>query len=106
LVFPIVLQGVPSILKEAPMHKKITKMAAFVALFACLMLLAPTLSNARTRKVDIRYLLQRPAYWISSFWNIITPIFDGRDNSPAAIVSPAKMKPLTDSLSPKLSKGD
>jgi hypothetical protein len=88
------------------MHKKLRKTAAFVALFACLMFLAPVLSNARPRKIDIRYLLQRPAYWISSFWNIITPIFDGRDDSPTAIVSPAKLKPLTDSLSPKLSKGD
>lgn len=91
------------------MHKKLTKTAAFIALFAFLFLLAPALSNARPAKFDIRLLVKKPAMWISSFWNIITPIFDGRDDSPKAIVpgdSTAKIKPLTDSLSPKPSKGD
>jgi hypothetical protein len=88
------------------MHKKLRKTAAFVALFACLMLLAPVLSNARPRKIDIRYLLQRPAFWISSFWNIITPIFDGRDDTSAPVVSPTKIKPLTESVSVKPSRGD
>jgi len=90
------------------MHKKLTKSAAFVALFAFLFLLAPGLSNAGPRKFDIKLLLKQPAIWISSFWNIITPIFDGRDNARAIIPSnsTAKIKPLTDSLSPKPSKSD
>ena len=91
------------------MHKKLSKTAAFVALFAFLFLLAPGLSNARPGKFDIRLLIKKPAIWISSFWNIITPIFDGRDDTSKAIVpgdSIAKIKPLTESVSPKLSKGD
>jgi hypothetical protein len=94
---------------EALMHKKLTKTAAFVALFAFFFLFIPGLSNAGPRKFDIRLLIQKPAIWISSFWNIITPIFDGRDNTSKAIVpgdSPVKIKPLTDSLSPKPSKSD
>jgi len=88
------------------MHNKLTKTAAFLALFAFLLLLAPALSDARPRKFDVRLLLQRPALWISSFWNIITPIFDGRDDAPAAVISPVKIKPLTESVSVKPSKGD
>jgi len=88
------------------MHKKLTKTVAFVALFAFLFLLAPGLSNAKPRKFDIRLLLQRPAMWISSFWNIITPVFDGRDDAPTAVISPVKTKPLTESVSVKPSKGD
>jgi len=88
------------------MHKKLTKSAAFVALFAFLFLLAPGLSNAGPRKFDIKLLLKQPAIWISSFWNIITPIFDGRDNVPTTIISPAKIKPLTESVSVRPSKGD
>jgi hypothetical protein len=47
--------------------------------------------------------------WISSFWNMITPIFDGGNDGTKAIVPgdpTSKIKPLTDSLSPKPSKGD
>jgi hypothetical protein len=91
------------------MHKKLTKTAAFIALFAFLFLLAPALSNAKPAKFDIRLLIKKPAMWISSFWNIITPIFDGGNDTSKAIVpgdSVAKIKPLTDSLSPKLSKDD
>jgi hypothetical protein len=47
--------------------------------------------------------------WISSFWNIITPIFGGREDTPKAIVpgdSTVKIKPLTESVSVKPSKGD
>jgi len=91
------------------MHKKLTKTAAFIALFAFLFLLAPALSNAKPAKFDIRLLIKKPAMWISSFWNIITPIFDGGNDTSKAIIpgdSTAKIKPLTDSLSPKPSKGD
>lgn len=91
------------------MNKKLTRTVAFVALFAFFFLLTPGLSNAGPRKFNIRLLIQKPAIWISSFWNIITPIFDGRDNSPRVIIpgdSPAKLKPLTDSLSPKPSRSD
>ena len=91
------------------MRKKLTKTAAFVALFAFVFLLAPGLSNAKPGKFDIRLLIKKPAMWISSFWNIITPIFDGGNDNHKAIVpgdSTAKIKPLTDSLSPKPSKGD
>jgi len=91
---------------EAPMHKKLTKSAAFVALFAFLFLLAPGLSNAAPRKIDIKLLLKQPAIWISSFWSIITPVFDSRDNVPTTIISPAKIKPLTESVSVKPSKND
>jgi hypothetical protein len=91
------------------MHKRVNRIAAFAALFALLFLLAPTLSNAKPGKIDIRLLIKKPVIWVTAFWNVITPIFDGRDNGPKAIVpgDPAPtIKPLTDSLSPKLSKGD
>lgn len=91
------------------MHKKFTKTAAFIALFAFIFLLAPALSNAKPAKFDIRLLIKKPAMWISSFWNIITPIFDGREDSTKAIIpgdSTAKIKPLTESVSVKPSKGD
>jgi hypothetical protein len=91
------------------MRKRFTKTAAFVALFAFLFLLAPGLSNAKPGKFDIRLLIKKPAIWISSFWNIITPIFGGGNDGTSAIVpgdSPAKIKPLTDSLSPKPSTRD
>jgi hypothetical protein len=91
------------------MHKRISKTAAFVALFALLFLLAPSFSSARPGKFDIRLLIKKPVIWVTSFWNIITPIFDGRDASPKGIVpgdTTPTIKPLTDSLSPKLSKGD
>ena len=93
---------------EAPMHKKLTKSAAFVALFAFLFILAPGLFNAAPRKVDIKLLLKQPAIWISSFWSIIPPIFDSRDNARAIIPSnsTAKIKPLTESVSVKPSKND
>jgi hypothetical protein len=85
------------------------KTAAFIALFAFLFLLAPALSNAKPAKFDIRLLIKKPAMWISSFWNIITPIFDGGNDGVKAIVpgdSAAKIKPLTESVSVKPSKGD
>ena len=93
------------------MHKKLTKTAAFIALFAFLFLLAPALSNAyrKPAKFDIRLLVKKPAMWISSFWNIITPIFDGGNDASRVIApddSTAKIKPLTESASPKPSKGD
>jgi hypothetical protein len=91
------------------MHKKLIKTAAFIALFAFLFLWAPGLSNAKPGKFDIRLLIKQPAIWITSFWNIITPIFDGRADSAKAIIpgdSVTKIKPLTESLSPKPSKGD
>ena len=91
------------------MHKKLTKTAAFIALFTFIFLLAPALSNAKPVKFDIRLLIKKPAMWISSFWNIITPIFDGREDTPKAIVpgdSTVKIKPLTESVSVKPSKGD
>jgi hypothetical protein len=90
------------------MRKKISKTAALIALFAFVFLLAPGVSNARPGKFDIRLLIKQPAIWISSIWNIITPIFDG-GNGPKAVVpgdSGGKIKSLTDSLSPKPSKGD
>jgi len=96
-------------LKEAVMNKRINKTAAFVALFALLFLLAPGLSNAKPGKFDIRLLIKKPVIWITSFWNVITPVFDARDNGPKSILpgdpSPT-IKPLTESVSPKLSKGD
>lgn len=91
------------------MRKRFTKTAAFVALFAFLFLLAPGLSNAKPGKFDFRLLIKKPAMWISSFWNMITPIFDGGDDGTKLIVpgdSTAKIKPLTESVSPKPSKGD
>jgi hypothetical protein len=91
------------------MHKRFTKTAAIVALFAFLFLLAPGISSAKPGKFDIRLLVKKPAMWIASFWNVITPIFDGGNDNPKAIVpgdSTAKIKPLTDSVSPKPSKGD
>lgn len=91
------------------MHKKLIKTAAFIALFAFLFLWAPGLSNAKPGKIDIRLLIKKPAIWITSFWNIITPIFDSRDDAPKGLIpsdSVVKIKPLTESLSPKPSKGD
>jgi hypothetical protein len=91
------------------MRKNVGKIAAFVALFAFLFLLAPGLSNAKPGKFDIRLLVKKPAIWIASFWNMITPIFDGgQDNSRAVVPSDSsfKIKPLTDSISVKPSKGD
>jgi hypothetical protein len=99
----------PSILKEAPMHKKLIKTAAFIVLFAFLFLWAPGLSSAKPGKIDIRLLVRKPAIWITSFWNLITPIFDNREDTPKGIIpsdSVAKIKPLTESLSPKPSRGD
>ena len=91
------------------MHKRVSKTAAFVALFALLFLLAPTLSSARPGKFDIRLLIKKPVIWVTAFWNVITPVFDARDSGSKAIVPgepTPTIKPLTDSLSPKLSKGD
>jgi len=100
---------VPRFVKEAPMRKRVSKTAAFLGLIAILFLLAPSYSSATPRKFDVKLLVKQPAIWIASFWNFITPIFDGRDGNPRAIVpsnSGSKIKPLTDSLSPKPSKGD
>ncbi len=91
------------------MHKKLIKTAAFIALFAFLFLWAPGLSNAKPGKIDIRLLIKKPAIWITSFWNIITPIFDSRDDAPKGLIpsdSVVKIKPLTDSVSVKPSRGD
>ena len=93
------------------MHKRLTKTAAFIALFAFLFLLAPGLSNAyrKPAKFDIRQLVRKPAIWITSVWNFITPVFDGRDDTPKGIIpsdSVVKIKPLTDSVSVKPSRGD
>ena len=91
------------------MCKSASKIAAVVGLFAILFLLAPSYSGATPRKFDVKLLIKQPAVWIASFWNFITPIFDGRDGNPKSIVpsnSASKIKPLTDSLSPKPSKGD
>jgi len=95
-------------LKEAVMNKRINKTAAFVALFALLFLLAPGLSNAKPGKFDIRLLIKKPVIWITSFWNVITPVFDARDNgsksSLPGVPSPM-ITPLTESVSSKFSKG-
>jgi hypothetical protein len=91
------------------MHKKLIKTAAFIALFGLLFLWAPTLTSAKPGKFDIRQLVRKPAIWITSVWNFLTPIFDGRDDTPKGMVpgdSVSKVKPLTESLSPKPSKGD
>lgn len=91
------------------MHKKLIKTAALVALFGFLFLLAPALSNAKPGKFDIRQLVRKPAIWITSVWNFITPVFDGRDDTPKGIIpsdSVVKIKPLTDSVSIKPSRGD
>ena len=93
------------------MHKKLTKTAAFIALFAIIFLFAPGLSSAKEKpfKFNVRTLMRKPAMWVSSFWSIFDPIFDRGKDSPKAIVpdnSVAKIKPLTDSSSVKPSKGD
>lgn len=93
------------------MHKKLTKTAAFIALFAFVFLFAPGLSSAKEKpfKFDVRTLMKKPAMWISSFWSIFDPIFDHGKDAPTAIApddSVAKIKPLTDSPSVKPSKGD
>jgi hypothetical protein len=91
------------------MHKKLIKTAAFIALFGLLFLWAPTLTSAKPGKFDIRQLVRKPAIWITSVWNFLTPIFDGRDDTPKGMVpgdSVNKVKPLTDSVSVKPSKGD
>ncbi len=93
------------------MHKKLTKTAAFIALFAFIFLLAPGLSSAKERpfKFNIRSLVKKPAMWISSFWSIFDPIFSPRKDAPKTISpddSVLKIKPLTESASPKVSKGD
>ena len=93
------------------MNKKLTKTAAFIALFAFLFLFAPGISSAKEKpfKINFRSLVKKPAMWISSFWNIFDPIFDRGKDAPPAIVpdeSIVKIKPLTDSASVKPSKGD
>ena len=93
------------------MHKKLTRTAAFIALFAFLFLFAPGLSVAKEKpfKINFRTLVKKPALWISSFWNIFDNIFDHGKNTPKAIVpdeSVSKIKPLTESVSPKVSRGD
>ena len=93
------------------MHKKLTKTAAFIALFAFVFLFAPGLSVAKEKpfKFDVRTLMKKPAMWISSFWSIFDPIFDHGKDAPKTIApddSVAKIKPLTESTSPKISKGD
>ncbi|MFZ2053352.1 MAG: hypothetical protein WAU81_04060 [Candidatus Aminicenantales bacterium] len=89
------------------MHKKLTKTAAFIALFAFVFLFAPGLSVAKEKpfKFNVRTLIKKPAMWISSFWSIFDP---GKD-APTAIApddSVVKIKPLTDSSSVKPSSGD
>jgi hypothetical protein len=102
---------VPNFLKEALMHKKLTKTTAFIALFAFIFLLAPAISSAKERpfKFNIRTLIKKPAVWISSFWSIFDPIFNPAKSEPK-IIAPddpvIKIKPLTDSSSVKLSRGD
>lgn len=93
------------------MHKKQARTAAFIALFAFIFLLTPTISSAKERpfKFDIRTLVKKPAVWISSFWSIFDPIFHPRKDAPKVIVPDQpviKVKPLTESSSPKLSRSD
>jgi hypothetical protein len=93
------------------MHKKFTKTAAFIALFAILFLFAPGISNAKEKpfKIDLRAFVKKPAVWISSFWGIFDPIFHPGKDAPKVIApgdSVTKIKPLTDATSLKPSKGD
>lgn len=91
------------------MDNKLIKTAAFIVLFGFLLLWAPGLSNAKPGKFDVRQLIRKPAIWITSVWNFLTPIFDGRDDTPKGTLpsdSIGKIKPLTDSVSIKPSKGD
>ncbi len=93
------------------MQKKLTKTAAFIALFAFLFLFAPGLSVAKEKpfKINFRALVKKPALWISSFFDIFDPIFGHGKNAPKAIVpddSVPTIKPLTDSASVKPSRGD
>jgi hypothetical protein len=89
------------------MHKKLTKTAAFIALFAFAFLLAPGFSIAKERpfKFNVRTLVKKPAEWISYIWNIFDPQKENRQS-----IAPddpiVKIKPLTDSASVKPSKGD
>jgi hypothetical protein len=93
------------------MHKKLTKTAAFIALFAFIFLFAPGLSIAKEKpvKFNVRTLVKKPVTWISSFWSIFDPIFSPRKDAPKTISpddSILKIKPLTDSPSVKPSRGD
>lgn len=93
------------------MHKKLTKTAAFIALFAFLFLFAPGLSVAKEKpfKINFRALVKKPGLWLSSFWSIFDPIFNRGKDTPKVIVpddSVPKIKPLTDSASLKPSRGD
>jgi hypothetical protein len=93
------------------MHKRLTKTAAFIALFAFIFLLAPAISSAKEKpfKFNVRTLIKKPAAWISSFWSIFDPIFSPGKDAPKTIAPDdpvIKVKPLTDSSSVKVSKGD
>lgn len=93
------------------MNKRLTKTAAFIALFAFIFLFAPGLSSAKEKpfKFNIKALIKKPALWISSFWNIFDPIFNPGKSAPKVIApdeSVAKIKPLADSSSLKASRGD
>jgi hypothetical protein len=93
------------------MHKKLTKTAAFIALFAFIFLLAPGISSAREKpfKFNVRTLVKKPAAWISSFWSLFDPIFSPGKDEPNTIASDQpvlKAKPLTESASTKVSKDD
>ena len=93
------------------MHKRMTKTAAFIALFAFIFLLAPAVSSANEKpfKFNVRTLLRKPAAWISSFWGIFDPIFNPGKDEPKTVIPDEpviKVKPLTDSSSVKVSKGD
>ncbi len=93
------------------MNKNLTKTAAFIALFAFIFLFAPGFASAKEKpfKFDIKALVKKPAVWISSFWSIFDPIFNPGKNAPKVIAPDEPVptiKPLAESASPKVSRGD
>jgi hypothetical protein len=93
-------------------NKTLSKTIAILALVGFIGLLAPGLSSAEKRgsKFDFRSIVRKPAVWISSVWNWITPIFDLGNStvskSPLPNNSTLKARPTGDLPSPRPSRAD
>jgi len=93
-------------------NKTLSKTIAILALVGFIGLLAPGLSSAEKRgsKFDFRSIVRKPAVWISSVWNWITPLFEQGDStvskSPLPNNSTLKARPTGGLPAPRPGGGD
>jgi hypothetical protein len=88
------------------------KMVAMIVLFGFVFLLAPGLYSApkKAQKFSFGILLKKPVSWMTSLYDFISPYFGHKNSAPSNSLapddSPAKVKPLGDSISLRPSKSD